>query len=118
MSESESQAQVTPTPEEQELFMKGTPNREEVNRYMNNLYMAVNNSFGMYQGYTIMAIATTMKEYFTKFNIEIDSEEFIKIFFEHNQKLLKEAAEAISQAKGAPAPTSPSPETEVDVSML
>jgi hypothetical protein len=116
MLESQSQPAATLTPEENEAFMKASPTREEVNRYMNNLYMAVNNSFGMYQGYTIMALAMTIKDYFAKFNLEVDKDEFVKIFFEHNQQLLKEATEALMQAKGAPAEEPAS--NEVDISML
>ncbi|NDB82109.1 MAG: hypothetical protein EB127_05110 [Alphaproteobacteria bacterium] len=110
-----------------EDFMAGTPTREEVNKYMNNLFMMINNNFGIFQGYTIAAISATMVDYLSALGSSVTLEEFTKTFSEHNTRIIKEAeekmkamqAEADSVAKGTAAKsTVPVPDKEVDISML
>lgn len=117
------QAMPGMTAEETERFLKETPSREEVNKYMNNLFMAINNSIGVFQGYTSHALALTMSDYFAKLNLEVSPEDFLKRFTEHNIKIVQDAQEKMKQAEmnlaeAAQSKTDVTPAKEVDISVL
>lgn len=105
-------------------FMQGNPTREEVNKYMNNLFAAVQNSFGVFQGYTITALAKTITEKFEKVGLTVTPEEFLKEFSEHNAKIIQEAQQKLeelhkqAQTNMKAAQAEPEEDTEVDVSVL
>ena len=110
--------------EEMQAFMAGHPSRQEVNKYMNNLYMTINGSFGMFQGYTVAAFSMALKDILAEHSITIDKDDLIRRFFEANQALLKEAAEQlqIANADQAASPdgqsTESSTDREVDISVF
>lgn len=109
-----SEEKVSPenmTEEEMKQFLDGNPTRQEVNQYMNNLFMSINNSFGMYQGYLVASLMRTLVEEFAKHKIELNGEELLTKFAQHNQSLVKEAQaqlaknaeQAAAEIKAAPA---------------
>lgn len=79
------------TEEQMQEFLAEAPTRQEVNQYMNNLFMSINNSFGMYQGYLVASLVRTLVEEFAKHKIELNGEELLTKFAQHNQSLIKEA---------------------------
>ena len=110
------------TEEQMQAFMEGSPSRQEVNKYMNNLYMTINGSFGMFQGYTVASIAMALKDTLAEHSITLDKDDFIKRFFEANQALLKEASESLNMSDETQAPKPPdadaSTDREVDISVF
>ena len=80
--------------EELQEFMAGYPTRAEMNKYLNNLYGTINSSFGMFQGYTVTALAITLIEVFAENNIKISPDEFVKEFFEQTVKLAEAGKES------------------------
>jgi predicted HAD superfamily phosphohydrolase len=108
-----------------EDFMAGNPTRDEVNKYMNNLFMMINNNFGVFQGYTIAAISATIVDYLKEAGSSVTLQEFTERFSEHNAKVIKEAEERMKEmqahADKAAAPASqaqPVASKEVDISVL
>jgi len=87
------------SPEDLKVFMASAPTREEVNKYMNNLFSAVNNSVGVFQGYMVTAIATTATEYLQELGSKVTAEDFLKKFTENNMKIIQEAQEQIKQVQ-------------------
>jgi hypothetical protein len=87
--------------EDLKVFMSSSPTREEVNKYMNNLFTAVNNSVGVFQGYLVTAMASTNVEYLQELGSKVTIEEFLNRFTENNMKVIKEAQEQMKavQAK-------------------
>ncbi len=79
--------------EDLKIFMASAPTREEVNKYMNNLFAAVNNSVGVFQGYLVTAMASTAVEYLQELGSKVTIEEFLAKFTENNMKVIKEAQE-------------------------
>lgn len=79
--------------EDLKVFMASSPTREEVNKYMNNLFTAVNNSVGVFQGYLVTAMASTTVEYLQELGAKVTIEEFLNKFTENNMKVIKEAQE-------------------------
>lgn len=110
--------------EQTEAFMAASPSREEVNQYMNNLFIAVNNNFGLFQGYMINSLATVTTEYLSKAGIEVTAKEFIDRFSEHNGAIIKDAQERMIKAEEearkttAPAQSDDTAKKEVDISVL
>jgi hypothetical protein len=114
-------SQIANMSEEQlKTYMSTSPDREEVNRYLNNLYMTINNSFGMFQGYMITSLAQAITEELAEKNITIDKEAFIKRFFTINQDLMKQALESINaeEEEVSQIRDNKSSSREVDVSMF
>jgi hypothetical protein len=108
-----------------EDFMAGNPTRDEVNKYMNNLFMMINNNFGVFQGYTVAALSATIVDFLKEMGSSIGIEEFTKRFAEHNTKIIKDAEEKMKEmqahADKAAAPTTeaqPVASKEVDISVL
>jgi hypothetical protein len=99
-------------------FMQSSPSREEVNKYLNNMFMSVNNSFGIFQGYMIASIGLTLKEYFEQTNVHFELEDFMKRFFEHNKKVIEQALEASKSNAAAEDAEDASTSKEVDISMF
>mgnify|MGYP007090487381 CR=1 FL=1 len=81
------------TEEDLKVFMASAPTREEVNKYMNNLFAAVNNSVGVFQGYLITSMATTAVSYLQELGSKVTTEEFLAKFTENNMKIIQEAQE-------------------------
>lgn len=110
------------TVEETAKFMQDHPTREEVNKYMNNLFLAINNSIGVFQGYTSHALAITMSEYLAKAGVEVSVEDFLRTLTEHNMKVVKDAQESMKQAEAMAAGNDAAAEVldtkEVDISVL
>lgn len=79
--------------EDLKVFMASAPTREEVNKYMNNLFVAVNNSVGVFQGYLVTAMATTAVGYLQELGSKVTIEEFLSKFTENNMKVIQEAQE-------------------------
>lgn len=79
--------------EDLKVFMASAPTREEVNKYMNNLFVAVNNSVGVFQGYLVTAMATTAVGYLQELGSKVTIEEFLSKFTENNVKVIQEAQE-------------------------
>jgi hypothetical protein len=104
-----------------EEFLSGNPTRAEVNQYMNNVYMAVNNSVGLYQGYMVSALVDTLVASLNAAGITLDREQFMKDFLVKNGELAQLANEKMKEmAAGeaeepAPAarPTPPTPEIKL-----
>ena len=111
---------TTMSKEELEVYMATSPDREEVNRYLNNLYMTINNSFGMFQGYMITSLAQAITEELAEKNITINKEEFVQRFFRINQDLMREALEGINSEEKSIVEMreNKSSDREVDVSMF
>ena len=112
------------TPEQTEAFMAGNPSREEVNQYMNNLFIAVNNNFGVFQGYMINSLATITTDYLVKAGVEVTVKEFIDKFSEHNASIIKEAQDRIAKVdeevrkNSAPSAPADAMKKEIDISVL
>lgn len=112
------------TPEQTQAFMAGSPSREEVNQYMNNLFIAVNNNFGVFQGYMINSLATITAEYLIKAGVNVTVKEFIDKFSEHNSAILKEAQDRMAKVEEEIKKNNPSSEStdatkkEIDISVL
>ena len=104
-----------------EEFLSAHPTRAEVNQYMNNVYMAVNNSVGLYQGYMVSALVDTLVASLNTAGITLDREQFMKDFLVKNGELaqlanekMKEMAEAEEPASAtAPKPAAPAPEIKL-----
>lgn len=79
--------------EDLKVFMASAPTREEVNKYMNNLFAAVNNSVGVFQGYLVTAMATTAVHYLQELGSKVTIEDFITKFTENNMKIIQDAQE-------------------------
>ena len=109
-----------------EDFMAGNPTRDEVNKYMNNLFMMINNNFGVFQGYTVAALSATIVDFLKEMGSSTTIEEFTKRFTEHNTKIIKEAEEKMKEmqahadkaAAPAEAPAEATTSKEVDISVL
>jgi hypothetical protein len=109
-----------------EDFMAGNPTRDEVNKYMNNLFMMINNNFGVFQGYTVAALSATIVDFLKEMGSSVGLEEFTKRFGEHNTKIIKEAEEKMKEmqahadkaAATTVAPTEAATSKEVDISVL
>ena len=110
-----------------EDFMAGHPTRDEVNKYMNNLFMMINNNFGIFQGYTVAALSATIVDYLKEMGSSLTLEDFTKRFSEHNTKIIKEAEEKMKEMQAhadksaAAAATESKPaasDKEVDISVL
>jgi hypothetical protein len=109
-----------------EDFMAGHPTRDEVNKYMNNLFMMINNNFGVFQGYTVAAISATIVDFLKEMGSSITTEDFTKRFTEHNAKIIKEAEEKMKEMQAhadksatvTPPPKPAATDKEVDISVL
>lgn len=109
-----------------EDFMAGNPTRDEVNKYMNNLFMMINNNFGVFQGYTVAALSATIVDFLKEMGSSTTIEEFTKRFAEHNTKIIKDAEEKMKEmqahadkaAAPAEAPAEAATSKEVDISVL
>jgi hypothetical protein len=118
--ENQNPTQVNP---ESEDFLKGSPTREELNNYLNNVFMAVTNNFGVFQGYTVAALAATITECLAPLGSKITPEEFSTKFAEHNAKIIKQAEtqmkEMEKQAKAkTAAKVEPIDSKEIDISVF
>ena len=103
-----------------EEFLSGNPTRAEVNQYMNNVYMAVNNSVGLYQGYMVSALVDTLVASLNTAGITLDREQFMKDFLIKNGELaqlanekMKEMASQAEEPTPAAKPTAPAPEIKL-----
>jgi hypothetical protein len=113
----------TAEPEYSEDFLKGSPTREEVNQYMNNVYMAVNNSVGLYQGYMVSALVDTLIDTLAANGIAIEKDKFMAEFLRRNGEFAKIANEKMREmsdedlispdAQPMPAPSVPAPEIKL-----
>lgn len=102
-----------------EEFLSGNPTRAEVNQYMNNVYMAVNNSVGLYQGYMVSALVDTLVGSLAASGVTLDREQFMKDFLTKNGELAKLANEKMREMttegteEPAPQPSIPTPEIKL-----
>lgn len=106
--------------EELKAFMNGTPSRDEVNRYLNNVYMTINNALGAMQGNAIAALSATVVSTMQEAGLKVDLEAFMKKFGEESIKNIEQIQKRITE-DSAPQDTEVA-ETEdakeVDVSMF
>ena len=121
MSEQDNLQDTTTEPEYSEDFLKGSPSREEVNQYMNNVYMAVNNSVGLYQGYMVSALVDTLVDTLAANGMTIEKEKFMAEFLRRNGEFAKIANDKMREmsdedmlsADPQPVPVVPTPEIKL-----
>lgn len=121
MSEQDNLQDTMTEPEYSEDFLKGSPTREEVNQYMNNVYMAVNNSVGLYQGYMVSALVDTLVDTLATNGITIEKEKFMAEFLRRNGEFAKIANDKMREmsdedmlsADPQPVPVVPTPEIKL-----
>jgi len=104
--------------EEMREFMAAQPSREEVNKYMNNMFASINNSFGVFQGYTVAALGMTTISYLNDAGIEVTIEDFMAKFFENNKLVIEQASAAMKAAAEANQAEQAEPAKEVDISIF
>ena len=124
MSEVDLSNEVDPSKmseEDLKAFMSGHPTRDEVNRYLNNVYMSINNAFGAMQGNSIASLAATVVSTMQEAGLKVELETFMKKFadesiknIEQIQKKMSESAQQISEEQAS----QPEDAKEVDVSMF
>ena len=105
-----------------EEFLNGNPTRSEVNQYMNNLFMTINNSVGIYQGYMVSALVRTLNTHLSAHNINLDVDKFIQDYLETNMEMAKVANEKMREMEaaereesGEPAPTEETTPPEISL---
>lgn len=121
MSEQDNLQDTMTEPEYSEDFLKGSPTREEVNQYMNNVYMAVNNSVGLYQGYMVSALVDTLVDTLATNGITIEKEKFMAEFLRRNGEFAKIANDKMREmsdedmlsSDSQPVPVVPTPEIKL-----
>lgn len=104
--------------EEMKEFMAAQPSREEVNKYMNNMFASINNSFGVFQGYTVAALGMTTISYLKAAGVEVTIEDFMATFFENNKSVIEQATAAMKAAGEAAETAEAEPAREVDISIF
>jgi hypothetical protein len=90
--------------EELKAFMAVSPTRDEVNRYLNNVYLSINNAFAAMQGNSIAALSSTIVHVMQEAGMEVKLEDFMKKFTEESIKNMEDIQKRM---------TTPSPDLEV-----
>jgi hypothetical protein len=105
---------------EQEMkdFMAAQPSREEVNKYMNNMFASINNSFGVFQGYTVAALGLTTISYLKDAGVDVTLDQFMAKFFENNKAVIEQATATMQAAAEANQADGTEPAKEVDISIF
>ena len=109
--------QTTTNPEAEEAHMQGTPTRAEVNQYLNNLFMTINNNIGVFHATNLAAITTILAKELNALGSEVTAEGLLKAVVEESVSVLKKAQEnmAASDPEQSASPTS---SREVDISVF
>ena len=110
------------TEEQTESFMKEHPTRGEVNQYLNNLFIAVNNSIGVFHATNMAALASVLATQLSERGASVTSEDLLKMITEESIKLVREAQANMQQAANNVPASEDSAESptakEVDISVF
>jgi hypothetical protein len=108
-------------PEQSESFMSDSHSRAEVNQYLNTLFLAVNNSIGVFHATSMTALTSVLATELAALGANITGEELLTRVTEENIRIVKETQERMKEVSqnGASAPDMhEATAKEVDVSVF
>lgn len=105
--------------EPSEAFMSESPTRAEVNQYLNNLFMAVNNSVGVFHATSMTALTSVLATELAALGANITGEDLLNRVTEENIRIVKQTQEKMKEvAESAASTTQEATAKEVDVSVF